>query len=96
MPIYFHETATYEVHRSSRTAVVKVVQHSPRSVVYTRYSSSSTPAAAKPSLCTLKSIKIIRREIEDFVETHPCKLPMILRSRVVRVLCDLMKDVSPY
>ena len=26
-------------------------------------------------------------EIEDFVETHLCKLCMILRSRVVRVVC---------
>ena len=35
-------------------------------------------------------------EIEDFVESHLCKLCGILRSRVLRVLCDLMKDVSPY
>ena len=34
-------------------------------------------------------------EIEDFVETHLCKLCGIL-SRVLRVLCDLIKDVSPY
>ena len=26
-------------------------------------------------------------EIEDFVETHLCKLCVILRSRVVRVVC---------
>ena len=35
-------------------------------------------------------------EVEDFVETHLCKLCGILRSRVLRVLCDLIKDVSPY
>ena len=35
-------------------------------------------------------------EMEDFVETHLCKLCGILRSRVLRVLCDLIKDVSPY
>ena len=33
-------------------------------------------------------------EIEDFVETHLCKLCGILSSRV-HVLCDI-KDVSPY
>ena len=35
-------------------------------------------------------------EIEDFVETHLCKLCGILQSRVLRVLGDLTKDVSPY
>ena len=30
-------------------------------------------------------------EIEDFVETHLCKLRGILRSRVLRVSCDLIK-----
>ena len=35
-------------------------------------------------------------EIEDFVETHLCKLRGILRSRVLRVLCDLIKNVNPY
>lgn len=33
--------------------------------------------------------KSIRCEVEDFVETPICKPCMILRSRVVRVLCDL-------
>ena len=32
-------------------------------------------------------------EIEDSVETHRCKLGWIVRSRVLRVLCDLNKDV---
>ena len=35
-------------------------------------------------------------EIEDFVETYRCKLRGILRSRVIRVLCRLIKNVSPY
>ena len=35
-------------------------------------------------------------EIEDFVETHLCKLCGILRSRVLRLLCDLIKNVRPY
>ena len=35
-------------------------------------------------------------EIEDFVETHLCKLCGILRSRVQRVLCDPIKNVGPY
>ena len=34
-------------------------------------------------------------EIDDFVETL-CQLCRILRSRVLGVLCDLIKDVSPY
>ena len=34
--------------------------------------------------------------MEDFIETHYCKLRGILRSLVLRVLCDLIKNVSPY
>ena len=34
--------------------------------------------------------------IEDFVEAHLCKLRDIVPSRVLRVLCDLIKNVSPY
>ena len=34
-------------------------------------------------------------EIDDFVETRLCMLRGILRSRVLRVLCDLIKTVSP-
>ena len=37
--------------------------------------------------------KNVRCEIEDFVETYLCKLRGILRSRVLRVLCNL-KNVS--
>ena len=33
-------------------------------------------------------------EIEDFVETHLCKLCVILRSRVLRVVCVLIKDIG--
>ena len=33
-------------------------------------------------------------EIEYFVETHLCKLCVILRSRVLRVLCVLVKDIG--
>ena len=40
--------------------------------------------------------KNVSYEIEDFVETHLCKLRGILRSRVLRVLCDLIKNVSPF
>lgn len=39
-----------------------------------------------------------QREFEDFVETRICKLRVILRSRVLWGLYDMMKDVSclPY
>ena len=38
--------------------------------------------------------KNVSCEIDDFVETDPCKLRGILRSRVLRVLCNLIKKVS--
>ena len=40
-----------------------------------------------------KQNNIISYEFQDFVESHVCKLRMMLRSRVLRVLYDLMKDV---
>ena len=40
--------------------------------------------------------KNVSCEIEEFVETHLFKLRGILRSRVLRDLCDLIKNVSPY
>ena len=33
-------------------------------------------------------------EVEDFIETHLCKLRGILRLRVLRILCDLGIDHS--
>ena len=33
-------------------------------------------------------------EIEDFVETHLCKLCVMLRSRVYYELCVLIKDIG--
>ena len=33
-------------------------------------------------------------EIEDFVETHLCKLCVILRLRILRVVCVLIKDIG--
>ena len=33
-------------------------------------------------------------EVEDFVETHICKLCVILRSRVLRALCVPINDVG--
>ena len=41
-------------------------------------------------------MKNVSCEIEDFIGTHLCKLRGILRSRVPRVLCDLIKNVGPY
>ena len=48
---------------------------------------------------TLSPVYIINKqrfsgEIEDFVETHLCKLRVMLRSRVLRVLRDRVKDVQ--
>ena len=33
-------------------------------------------------------------EIEDFVETHLCKLCVILRSRVLQLVCVLIQDIG--
>ena len=39
----------------------------------------------------LKYMKLSIREIEDFVETHLCKLCVILRSRALRVVCPYLR-----
>ena len=40
--------------------------------------------------------KNVSCEVDDFVETHLCKLRGILRSRVLRVMSDLVNNVSPH
>ena len=59
----------------------------------------SFPFSRIPETGTLQQLvvsrkKKIRCEIEDFVETHLSKLRGMLRSRVLRVLCDLIKNVK--
>ena len=56
---------------------------------------------APPSIvypCPVYSIKLkhVSCDAEDFVGNHLCKLRGIIRSSVNRVLCDLIKDISPY
>ena len=46
--------------------------------------------------CNITKWRNVSCEIEDFVETHLCKLRGMLRSRVLRVLCNFIKNVSPY
>ena len=53
-------------------------------------------AGPSPSASYIIKWKKVSCAIEDFVETHHCKLRGILRSRVPRVLRDLIKNVCPY
>ena len=64
---------------------------------------SSTPRVRADSLYCIRRVHItatkrknVSCEIEDIVETYLSKLRGILWSRVLRVLCDLIKNVRPY
>ena len=46
-------------------------------------------------LPTLVTVAAGSCEIEDFVETHLHKLRRTLRSRVLRMLLNLVKNISP-
>ena len=46
--------------------------------------------------CCCIKLKNVCCKIEDFDETHLCKLCGILRSGVLRVLCEFIKYVSSY
>ena len=60
------------------------------------YSFSSIRAVVYGFSSNYYKIKNVSCEIEDFIETHLCKLRGIFRSRVLRVLCNLIENVSPH